>query len=145
MIEMLETNVKEIVLEKLRLRGGHKLPKYAFENLKVEAYEDMYHDCVMIAVECAVAALNDSKAVTKNSKTITKSLAKYPATLSDYIKEKYAPKWFLDKYPVKYVEYYQYLTTVTEYTTTNMKVFPDISINNHKEILRIYENPFTSL
>lgn len=135
--------LKELILEEVKFRGNSIVPKYV-ANAKFTQYEDFYLDAVVVSCEVAVAGIKDSNTTQTDLKTTQKNLARYPATILEFFKEKYAPNWVKEKYPVKYVEYYQNITTVTETTRNITKVFPDIFINNHKEILRIYENRFTS-
>ena len=68
-------------------------------NMKVEGYTlHKLHDMGLHAAYNFVSYLSEIK---KQDKTTVK-LYSYPATPWDFLKEKYAPKWFLGRWPVKY-------------------------------------------
>lgn len=139
----LTAELKELILEEVKFRGNSRVPRYVIENIKFDNYIDLYTDSLVVAVELAIGAIKDSKTTKTEPKTNTKDLQKYPSTLWDYFKEKYSPKWFIDKYPVKYIEYFQSVTHITENTTNIMKVFPDIALDNRYQIIRAYEMDVT--
>lgn len=121
--------IKQALFERYVVKGNTSIPKYV-ERAKFTQYEDFYLDAIVVSCEVALSSVKDSTTTQTDFKTNRKTLKRYPETLWDYVKEKYAPEWFKERYPVSYVEYYQDINMVTENTTTTIKVFPDIQISD---------------
>jgi hypothetical protein len=91
-------NLESVLIDRLQIAVIERLrtdyPMVA-QNMRVEKFPCPYADYVSYAFISYLANIHRD-----DKETIT--VYEYPATAWDFIKEKYAPKWFLKRWPVQY-------------------------------------------
>lgn len=119
---------REYVLNALERRYNFKIPAYIHNTLLVDTYEDAFMGDLVVALKMEVASMKDSKTVDSDSTRIVQAVSKYPLTFWDYLKERYAPYWFLKRYPVEYQEYDASVSYSVRHVTNITRIFPDITL-----------------
>ena len=110
-----EDYISEVELKRREYCSRVEIDKRMIENLKrtgeYETIEGMYeHARGVMAIEMKVAIYGKDHP--------KKHVIRYPADWWEDLKERFAPSWFLDKYPVKF----------TEVTASLEELYPDLDI-----------------
>lgn len=91
--------MRDVVIDKLQLGFQARLHDYpaVAANMMVQDEADRFTNQIIYTVTTFLSNIH------KQDKSKT-SLFKYPATPWEFYKLKYAPAWFLERWPVRYVE-----------------------------------------
>lgn len=123
-----DPKTREILLQALEHRYNFKIPSYIHNTLLIDTYEDAFMGDLVVALKMEVASMKDSKTVDSDATRVVQCVSKYPLTVWEYMKERYAPQWFLDKYPVRYQEYDATVIYSVRHITNITRIFPDITL-----------------
>ena len=102
--------LESVIIDRLQLSVIESLSKaypMVAQNMTVERLADLYAERVVYAFMSYLANVHRD-----DKETIT--IYEYPATAWDFLKEKYAPKWLLKRWPVLYAK-----KEVVVYSTQN--------------------------
>lgn len=88
--------VRELVFDRLKVAAHASVTRQVLvENARVTTAVDMLSDNLLVQLESFV--IGDDR------KTVRWRLVEYrPASWWEYLKRRHAPRWFLDRYPVKH-------------------------------------------
>lgn len=120
---LLSLEVKTHVLEKIKVRIGWMLPKSFFETASFQEVEDRLS---ANAIHYLTSFLAGSKEETQHKEIEVLETRKFPRTWWDYVKERFAPKWFLKKWAVNYEVINVRLEKVDVTRITN--IYPGIEV-----------------
>lgn len=90
------TEVEEIILNRTRFKLQNTLGRYSMENLEVMFQDDDILDKMILKFQTYIMTDNLVEKYELKYKT--------PSNWFQMLKESHAPKWYLDKYPVEYID-----------------------------------------
>jgi hypothetical protein len=117
--EIINMEIKRYLIKKIPIRDNFRvnIPFHAIENLKVESIPQFY--CLDEYIHRFETFLAGD---TKRREILQKT--KVPLTWWDHVKQKFAPLWFIKRYPIQYRE----IIVKTEINIT--KICPHIEVPN---------------
>lgn len=109
--------MKRMMCEKLKIGIGASIPPHILMNADIYKQADYLCDEIIYRLSAYLA----SKSTTKDEKTerVIETI-KVPLTWWDHVKERFAPEWFLGRWPVNYRAIEIRLEEKRRVTTTNI-------------------------
>lgn len=116
-----------MIVEKLAVAVGHKIPRYVLETSNISEWTDHLTGAIAHQLTVFLASNTTTKEDT-NTKTTDTSTVEVPETWWDHTKERFAPRWFLARYPVAYRKIVTMRSTTTTTTTRTTNICPHIEL-----------------
>lgn len=83
--------IKQAILEKVKLHQMVRLDSHVWEHLKVKQFVDIMVDQIILSFQIALAG-----------ETLLKQEWRYPASWWQHLKERWFPRWAKRRWPVQY-------------------------------------------